>query len=126
MRIASTICADCKRGTTDQRQLKDQGHNVRQTHARGSFETGNPFANLLVVVAGVIFIGISVLVSVFAFAVLGAVILVTAAIIGLRVWWLNRRLGRKATSKAGRRGGIRRPDVIEGEYRVVGSDDDPE
>jgi hypothetical protein len=96
---------------------------VRQTHAKGSFQGGNPLANLLVIVMGAVFIGISVLVSVFAFALLGAVILLTAAVIGLRVWWLNRRLGRKTTGTGGRRGDARRPDVIEGEYRVVRRDD---
>jgi len=96
---------------------------VRQTHPKGSFQAGNPLANLLVIVAGVIFIGVSVLLSVFAFALLGVVILVAAAIIGLRVWWLNRRLGRRTSSDTGRRGEARRPDVIEGEYRVVRRDD---
>ncbi len=96
---------------------------MRQTHAKGSFQAGNPLANLLVIVAGVIFIGVSVLLSVFAFALLGVVILVAAAIIGLRVWWLNRRLGRRTRFNSGRRGEARRPDVIEGEYRVVRRDD---
>ena len=99
---------------------------MRQTHAKGSFQAGNPLANLLVIVAGVVFIGISVLLSVFAFALLGVVILVAATIIGLRVWWLNRRLGRRTKSDTGRRSETRRPDVIEGEYREVRRDDRPQ
>ena len=86
---------------------------------KDSLPTGNPFANLLVIIAGVLLIGVSIVVSVFAFAVLGAVILVAAALIGLRIWWVNRRLGRKLNWSTGRSDRVRRPDVIEGEYREV-------
>jgi hypothetical protein len=88
-----------------------------------SLQTGNPFANLLVIVAGALLIGVSIVVSVFAFAVLGAVILFAAAIIGLRVWWVNRRLGRKLNWSTGRGARMRRPDVIEGECREVRRED---
>ena len=88
-----------------------------------SLQTGNPFANLLVIVAGALLIGVSIVVSVFAFAVLGAVILFAAAIIGLRVWWVNRRLGRKLNWNTGRGDHAHRPDVIEGEYREVRRED---
>lgn len=99
---------------------------MRHTHAKGSFQAGNPLANLLVIIAGAAFIAISVVVSVFAFAVLGSVILVAAAIIGVRVWWLKRRLSRSAKWRVGPGAAMRHPDVIEGEYRVVRPGDDEE
>ena len=50
-----------------------------------------------------------------------------AAIIGVRVWWLNRKIaaGQKShvNQKGGPNGGT---EIIEGEYRVVGPDKDRE
>ena len=70
------------------------------------------------IIAGALVIGASIVVGFFAFVVLAAVVLVAAAIIGLRAWWLDRRIGRKARSgpqqSRGAPGG-----VIEGEYKVV-------
>ena len=54
----------------------------------------------------------------FAFLIVGSIVLIMASVIGLRVWWFNRKFGahEEATSK-GRRPG--EPGVIEGEYRIV-------
>lgn len=92
--------------------------------SRGGIPVGNPIANVLVVIAGVLAIAASIVLGFFAFVALSAIVLVTAAIIGIRVWWLNRKLGRQAqkadpTARRPASGG-----VIEGEYRVVRRDDD--
>ena len=56
------------------------------------------------------------------FVVLGSILLVLGSIIGLRVWWFNRKLQRHADQQP------RQPQqggVIEGEYHVVKGDKKP-
>ena len=100
---------------------------MRQTYIKREFPAGNPIANALVIVAGILVVGLAIVLGFFAFVALSAIVLVSAAVIGIRVWWLNRKL------RAGGAGGqasaagsdARAPvDVIEGEYRVVGKDDE--
>ena len=98
---------------------------MRQPSFKNSFPAGNPFANILVVIAGALVIGASIVLGFFAFIALSGIVLVTAAVVGVRVWWLKRRIqrqgpggntaARKQTANAG---------VIEGEYRVVSKDRD--
>ena len=89
---------------------------------RSGFPAGNPIANILVVIAGAVLIGASIVLGFFAFLVLSAIVLVSAAVFRLRVWWLNRK-GPHGQTTAGRStnnaGG-----VIEGEYRVLDRDRD--
>jgi uncharacterized membrane protein len=83
---------------------------------------GNPIANALVVFVGALAIGVSVVLGFLAFVVLACIVVVLGAIIGLRVWWLNRKLARGA--RASRQ--TRKDDhggVIEGEYHVVKRDE---
>jgi hypothetical protein len=85
---------------------------------------GNPIANALVVLVGALVIAASIVLGFVAFVVLGSIVLVLGAVIGLRVWWFSRKLqrGAKAQAKqsAGAPGG-----VIEGEYHVVKGDEKP-
>ena len=93
------------------------------TYTRG-FSAGNPIANALVVIVGALAIGASIVLGFVAFVVLGSIILILAAIVGIRVWWFNRQLQREGTAP-------RPPDpskpggVIEGEYHVVKGDEKP-
>ena len=85
---------------------------------------GNPIANALVVIVGALVIGASIVLGFVAFLVLGSIVLILGAIMGLRLWWFNRRLSRSA------RGSAAHPDarasgVIEGEYHVVKRDEKP-
>ena len=96
------------------------------TYTRG-FSAGNPIANALVVIVGALAIAASIVLGFVAFVVLGSIVLILAAIVGIRVWWFNRRLRRQggvarpgARSDAGAPGG-----VIEGEYHVVKGDEKP-
>ena len=76
---------------------------------------GNPIANAFVVIVGVLAIAASLVLGFFALVVLGSIVLVLGAIIGLRVWWLNRKLGKQLrNAPTAAQGG-----VIEGEYHVV-------
>ncbi len=92
-------------------------------YTRG-FSAGNPIANALVVIVGALAIAASIVLGFVAFVVLGTIILVLAAIVGIRVWWFNRQLQREGGSPNEPRPG---PDggVIEGEYHVVKGDEKP-
>jgi hypothetical protein len=63
----------------------------------------------------------------FAFIALSGIVLVSAAIIGIRVWWLKRKMERTMGDQ-GDQGGQRPPGapggVIEGEFKVVDKDRD--
>ena len=75
---------------------------------------------MLVIIAGTLVVGASIVLGFFAFLALSAIVLVSAAIIGLRVWWLKRKTlsGQEPLRRqSGQAGG-----VIEGEYRVVKKD----
>lgn len=97
---------------------------MRQSSFKGGIPAGNPIANVLVIIAGALVIGASIVLGFFAFLVLGAVVLVSAAVVGLRVWWLKRKMAKDGTSSDESVAVRRRLDVIEGEYRVVGKDHD--
>ena len=87
------------------------------------FPAASPLANALVVIVGTLIIGASVVLGVVAFLALGSIIAVLAAVIGIRVWWLNRRLRRQfARDHAGQVRSATETSVIEGEYRVVSRD----
>lgn len=79
---------------------------------------GNPLANALVVVVGVLTIAVSLVLGVVAMAILGSIVLVLASIIGIRVWWFKRKIAKQAGKRS------REPDspgqeIIEGEFRVI-------
>ena len=100
---------------------------MRHTYIKRDFQAGNPIANALVIIAGALVIGVSIVLGFFAFVALSAIVLVSAAVIGIRVWWLKRKLasggtGGPASTADGKTRGA--ADVIEGEYRVVGKDDE--
>jgi uncharacterized membrane protein len=83
---------------------------------------GNPIANALVIFVGALAISVSLVLGFLAFVVLASIVVVLGAVVGLRVWWLNRKLAR-----SGRASRQARQDaqggVIEGEYHVVKRDE---
>ena len=97
---------------------------MRQYSARNGLPAGNPIANVLVVIAGALAIGVSIVLGFFAFVALSAIVLVTAAIIGVRVWWFKRKLqeGSPADPASTERPTVH--GVIEGEYHEVHKDRD--
>ena len=96
------------------------------TYTRG-FSAGNPIANALVVIVGTLAIAASIVLGFVAFVVLGSIVLILAAIVGIRVWWFNRRLRRQGgVARPGERSDSGAPGgVIEGEYHVVKGDEKP-
>lgn len=89
------------------------------SHGRG-FPAGNPIANALVIIVGALVIGASIVLGFFAFVLLATLLIIFSAIVGLRLWWFDRRLKKAA---GGKRGDASQAgagnNVIEGEYRVV-------
>lgn len=81
---------------------------------------GNPLANVLVIIVGVLAVGASIVLGVVAFITLGSLVLIMAAVIGIRLWWMNRKIRKDFASDE--RSGPVRPgsiDIIEGEFKVV-------
>lgn len=92
--------------------------NFRNRHLPYS----NPLANALVIVVGVIAIAVSFVIGIFALFALVAAIMILAAIIGIRVWWFNRKIqNRMVDGDAVSTTAAPQPEqaVIEGEYRVI-------
>jgi len=73
---------------------------------------------VFVVLVGALVIGLSIVLGFVAFVILGSVIAVLAAIIGIRIWWLNRKVLRRA-GRQHATGSETSDRVIEGEFRVV-------
>lgn len=91
-----------------------------QTYRNKQSPIGNPIANVLVVIVGAIAITASVILGVLAFFAIGSIILIMAGIIGIRLWWANRKLLRQSGDPQNRRNaGTADAQVIEGEYQVV-------
>jgi hypothetical protein len=96
----------------------------RQTSNRQIF-AGNPIANLLVVIVGVLTIGAFIVLGVVAAVALGGIVVVLAGVLGIRMWWLGRKMPGQNRPASGK-GHSAHPGstVIEGEYRVVSADQD--
>jgi uncharacterized membrane protein YphA (DoxX/SURF4 family) len=97
---------------------------LRQYSAKSGFPAGNPIANVLVVIAGALVVGASIVLGFFAFIALGAIVLISAAIIGIRVWWLKRKIEQGQTPSDMQRPRSAPGGVIEGEYKVVDNERD--
>lgn len=93
---------------------------MNQQYRQRPFQAGNPLANILVVLAGIVVISLSLTLGFFIFLGITAFLLVTASIIGIRNWWFRRSLKRTAHSASPeqpRKQGQRQ--IIEGEFREV-------
>ena len=83
------------------------------TTAKRGLPGGNPLANILVIVVGALVLAASFVVGFVALVVLASVVIMLAAVIGLRLWWLSWR-ARRAAGKSSTSNG-----AIEGEFIVV-------
>ncbi len=100
---------------------------MTQQFRHRQFPAGNPLANALVVIIGAVVIGVLFVLGVVAFVALATAVLVMGAIIGVRVWWLNRKLGAQQKDPMTQNGrSATGNEIIEGEFRVIGSDKDPD
>jgi predicted lipid-binding transport protein (Tim44 family) len=92
---------------------------LRQYSTRSGFPAGNPIANVLVIIAGALVIGASIVLGFFAFVILATAVLVSAAVIGIRIWWLKRKMQRRQAGNGPQQGPRTSAGVIEGEYKIV-------
>lgn len=92
---------------------------MHQQFSNRSFPAGNPIANALVVIAGIVVIGLSLVLGFVMFVALGSLLLVLGAIIGIRVWWLNRRLRKQAGQPGAKTKHYESIEIIEGEFRDI-------
>ena len=92
---------------------------MNYSSSKRGFPAGNPIANALVIIVGAIAIGASIVLGFVAFVVLSSIVLIFAAIIGIRIWWFNRKLAKGGSAGDGPQGPRKPAGVIEGEYRVV-------
>ena len=97
---------------------------MRHSSVKSSFPAGNPIANVFVIIAGALAIGVSIVLGFFAFVVLSGIVLVTALFVGLRVWWFKRKMQQGTPVNNGSRPRKSPAGVIEGEYQVVEKDRD--
>ena len=98
--------------------MKTSTHYIR-------LPAGNPIANALVIIVGILAIAASVVLGFFAFIIVGSIVLIMASIFGIRVWWFKQKMKRQAGE--GRGTDAQSPGgVIEGEYRVVADSDKDE
>jgi predicted lipid-binding transport protein (Tim44 family) len=100
-------------------------HSLKYSSASRGFPAGNPIANIFVIIVGALVISASIVLGFFAFVIVGSVVLIMAAIIGLRVWWFKRKFRGQmppdANKSSAATGG-----VIEGEFKVVADDREDE
>jgi membrane protein implicated in regulation of membrane protease activity len=94
---------------------------LKYSSADRGFPAGNPIANVFIIIVGALAIGASVVLGFFAFIVLGSIVAVLAAAIGLRLWWFNRKLRRQVHDN-GSHEQAATGGVIEGEYHVIEDD----
>ncbi len=90
---------------------------MHKIYIKNGMQGGNPLANILVVIVGAIVIGVSVVLGFFAFLALSAIVLVAAAVIGVRAWWITRKMPKNAEA-----GNVTDGEFIEGEFHVVKKD----
>ena len=100
---------------------------MTQDFRRRQLPVGNPLANALVVVVGAIVIAVSFVLGVFAIIALASAVIVLAAIVGVRFWWLQRKVRARQKNHVNQNGGSTASgEVIEGEFRVVDPDNGQE
>ena len=93
---------------------------MRYSSLHRGLPAGSPIASALVIIVGSLAIAASIVVGFFAFVILGALLLVLAAVVSIRLWWFRRQVARDPAFRAPRganTGDSRR--TIEGEYHVV-------
>ena len=110
---------------SDHGALSNGDSYLNQFSANRGFPAGNPIANALVIVVGALVIGASLVLGFVAFIVLSVILMILAAVVGIRLWWFRRKYAKTAgDGKPGEPRGS--SGVIEGEYRVVVEERDRE
>ncbi len=93
---------------------------MNQHFRHRQFPAGNPLANALVVIVGIIVISLSLALGFFVFLGITGFLLVMAAVVGVRNWWYRRRFAARDGAEFRRETTVHK-QIIEGEYREVRS-----
>ena len=97
---------------------------MRYSSLDRGFPAGGPIASALVIIVGSLVIAASLVVGFLAFLILGSALLVLAAVVSARLWWLRRKMARDPAFRAERQSrASRTQQTIEGEYRVVAEEE---
>lgn len=95
---------------------------MNQHFRQRPFQSGNPLANILVVIAGIFVISLSLTLGFFIFLGVATFLLVTAAIVGVRNWWFRRSVNAESTANRPRQDEKEEcRQIIEGEFREIRS-----
>ena len=93
---------------------------MNQHFRQRPFQPGNPLANILVVIAGIVVISLSLTLGFFIFLGVATFLVITAAIVGVRNWWFRRTLNAKGAANRRRQtGNPETRQIIEGEFREI-------
>lgn len=97
---------------------------MNQQFRQRQFPAGNPLANALVVIVGIIVISLSLALGFFVFLAVSGFVLVMAAVMSVRNWWYRRKFaGKPARAQQPRGPQPESRQIIEGEYQRVDQDD---
>jgi hypothetical protein len=99
---------------------------LNQQFRSRQFPAGNPLANALVIIVGIIVISLSLALGVFVFVGIMGFLFIMGAVMAVRNWWLGRRFGHQADGDS-YSSGPRQPkarQIIEGEYRKIDERDE--
>ena len=91
---------------------------MNQQFRHRQFTAGNPLANILVVIAGIVVISLSLALGFFVFLGIAGFVLVMAAVMSVRDWWYRKKFAAKGGADIRRETTVKR-QIIEGEYREV-------
>ena len=97
---------------------------MNQQFRQRQFPAGNPLANALVVIVGIIVISLSLALGFFVFLAVSGFVLVMAVVMSIRNWWYRRTaIKRPAGNRRQRPAQPASRQIIEGEYKRVDPDD---
>jgi uncharacterized membrane protein YphA (DoxX/SURF4 family) len=97
---------------------------LNQQFRQRQFPAGNPLANALVVIVGIIVISLSLALGVFVFLAVSGFVLVMAVAMSIRNWWFRRKMaGKPAQSRQQRPSQPASRQIIEGEYQRIDPED---
>lgn len=112
------------RGLLHQDRQVTRESELNQQFRQRQFPAGNPLANALVVIVGIIVISLSLALGVFVFLAVSGFVLVMAVVMSIRNWWFRRKLaGKPAQDGQQHRPRPASRQIIEGEYQRVDRDD---
>ena len=86
----------------------------------GRYPASNPVANALMAIVGALAIGAAIVFGFFIFLLIAGTVALLAGIIGVRIWWVGRKLRKlQETAEKADPHPSNKSGIIEGEYHVI-------